>query len=570
MKNTVLIWILLLQASVVYGFCNAEFTYNLGANQQQICFVNQSQAGSKIMQFYWDFGDGQVSLDVNPVHTYSSPGRYQVYLTLITPASCINVKNREVYVGINEYPGLCTFAISAQTHNATQPDYNNGWILVSPDAPFSVFSVSWSNGSNDAYIDNLVPGVYCVTLSDINGCYATDCYEVGYNNNCIASILIDSLTYHHIPGCFRFVNNSHGEYSQLRWDFGDGNTSSQDNPIHIFDEPGEYVVWLYFESHYGCSDSTSRLVRVPEVVPLLNIEGVVHVGDNLLPTGKAVLYEKNNNRYDAIGLTSISNGTFHFENLDIRKQFIIHTIPWFDINEVYFPKYLATYFSDSIVWQQAKLINFPIDTLIHINLSVSEEVYYGSAKLFGLVFRSANATYENSIFGNIWYDTSSEFSDDRAANMVVFLLDNTRRPLNSTLTRNNGYYEFRDLVPGTYYIRIEKPGLASQELMVIITADGDFRVPDLIIHSTTIQTGNNNLHLEKEPSIYPNPANDFLFVENALGLKISVYSASGVKLLEFIADSPKKVIDVSTLPGNGFTVVVEGESGVFSKKIIKN
>ncbi len=42
----------------------------------------------------------------------------------------------------------------------------------------------------------------------------------------------------------RFLNLSTGDFNSQVWDFGDGHSSSETNPYHVYDSPGEYRVWL--------------------------------------------------------------------------------------------------------------------------------------------------------------------------------------------------------------------------------------------------------------------------------------------------------------------------------------
>lgn len=52
------------------------------------------------------------------------------------------------------------------------------------------------------------------------------------------------------------------------WAFGDpssfDNSSTDINPIHNYNNPGTYDVWLYVESEHGCKDSTSNIIKVNE------------------------------------------------------------------------------------------------------------------------------------------------------------------------------------------------------------------------------------------------------------------------------------------------------------------
>jgi hypothetical protein len=59
-----------------------------------------------------------------------------------------------------------------------------------------------------------------------------------------------------------FTDRSYGEISDWQWDFGDGTTSSEQNPIHQYKEPGKYVVVLWVEGPAG----KSRRSKVWDVV----------------------------------------------------------------------------------------------------------------------------------------------------------------------------------------------------------------------------------------------------------------------------------------------------------------
>ena len=48
-----------------------------------------------------------------------------------------------------------------------------------------------------------------------------------------------------------FKDLSYGDITSLKWDFGDGENSSERHPIHQYEKPGEYVVVLYVEGPAG-------------------------------------------------------------------------------------------------------------------------------------------------------------------------------------------------------------------------------------------------------------------------------------------------------------------------------
>lgn len=59
----------------------------------------------------------------------------------------------------------------------------------------------------------------------------------------------------------QFLNQSTGDPTEFLWDFGDGTTSTEENPTHIFPSFGDFVVTLT-ASKQGASDTASSLIAV--------------------------------------------------------------------------------------------------------------------------------------------------------------------------------------------------------------------------------------------------------------------------------------------------------------------
>ncbi|MCC6447334.1 MAG: gliding motility-associated C-terminal domain-containing protein [Chitinophagaceae bacterium] len=66
-----------------------------------------------------------------------------------------------------------------------------------------------------------------------------------------------------------FKNLSTGATDYL-WDFGDGNTSTDKDPIHIYEKDGTYTVCLTARNSYGCKDTACKSVR-GMVIPLVDV-----------------------------------------------------------------------------------------------------------------------------------------------------------------------------------------------------------------------------------------------------------------------------------------------------------
>jgi PKD repeat protein len=50
-----------------------------------------------------------------------------------------------------------------------------------------------------------------------------------------------------------FKDLSIGKITSWKWDFGDGETSTEPNPVHTYKEAGHYVVVLWVEGPEGKS-----------------------------------------------------------------------------------------------------------------------------------------------------------------------------------------------------------------------------------------------------------------------------------------------------------------------------
>ena len=66
---------------------------------QQIKFINQSKVNPN-NTYHWDFGDGNISMDKNPDHTYATSGNYNVCLTIKdTISGCEDIACKTIVAG---------------------------------------------------------------------------------------------------------------------------------------------------------------------------------------------------------------------------------------------------------------------------------------------------------------------------------------------------------------------------------------------------------------------------------------------------------------------------------------
>ena len=61
----------------------------------------QNACSGIVERYLWDFGDGTVSLDANPTHTYTQEGNYTVSLTIITSTRGTGMLTKKNYISVS-------------------------------------------------------------------------------------------------------------------------------------------------------------------------------------------------------------------------------------------------------------------------------------------------------------------------------------------------------------------------------------------------------------------------------------------------------------------------------------
>jgi hypothetical protein len=124
------------------------------------------------------------------------------------------------------------------------------------------YDYSWSNGADT---EDLVagPGTYTLVVTDANGCeWQSAALEIASGAGPVAGITADELTVVNAP--VSFVSTS-ALADGWAWDFGDGATSTEAAPVHVYSLPGVYTVTLVV-TYGGCSDVATFEVSVEQNV----------------------------------------------------------------------------------------------------------------------------------------------------------------------------------------------------------------------------------------------------------------------------------------------------------------
>lgn len=227
-------------------------------------FTDQSSVSSgNLVGWNWNFddpnsGSNNISTLQNPSHTYTAAGTFNVFLTVTSDSGCqsttvIPVTVLSLPVAAFSFQNICENSPAQFNNNSTagQQWYwtfgdGNSSAQMSPSHTYSGY------------------GIYTVTLiaTSSGGCADTISDTISIYPLPISDFIADSV-------CPGFTNSFtdlsmilQGSIVSLTWNFGDGNTSSLQNPTHNYSVSGTYTTTLTVTSNNGCTSTSSQNVMV--------------------------------------------------------------------------------------------------------------------------------------------------------------------------------------------------------------------------------------------------------------------------------------------------------------------
>ncbi len=240
--------------AIAYGFGDREsYGYAAGTNLQDLnSFVALQQPGTTILQ-----SNGCTGVLYNLVLT----------LPYIPTSLTWDLKN-----------GTTPITINNPTHTTTQKDGGTLYLFTYPAKP-----TTYKIGNYSAQATVIVP--------DANTCNREQQYELDYkvSDPPVADFMLSDAC---LGDGTAFTDKStiYATTSSWLWDFGDGQTSNLQNPVHNYIEPGKYTVNMTITDIDGCTSTKSLPIVInPKPVANFAVSGPTCIGNPAVFTNQSTL-----------------------------------------------------------------------------------------------------------------------------------------------------------------------------------------------------------------------------------------------------------------------------------------
>lgn len=260
-RYRLIIFLLMSASGSVFAQPKANFSATplSGCAPLVINFTDQSTGNPTTWK--WDLGNGVVSSQQNPSTTYFTPGVYTIKLVVVN-ASGKDSLIKTNYINIFTPPQVSFTSVSPLTgcfplrvqftDNSTGSSPITGWEWDFGDGTTSTqknpFKIYTSAGSYNV----------ALKVTDNNGC-ATLLVKPGFVKP-TDGVKADFNTSQPVnckpPELISFTNLSTGPGTlSYNWNFGDGGTSTQQNPSHTYTTAALFNIQLIVTSNQGCIDT---------------------------------------------------------------------------------------------------------------------------------------------------------------------------------------------------------------------------------------------------------------------------------------------------------------------------
>ena len=213
-----------------------------------------------IAEYYWDFGDGKGASSPNVSHVFDKPGNYLITLKAINGCGVTDFQQEIHVIGNTNGCELnADFDIDLVDHTITLYDQTTNGAPTSYFWDFGDQTSSQSPNPTHSYSGNGLFQVRLKVYDSISGCSDDIVKEIQLgNSSCYADFE------HMVVGkdSVLFVDKSNGSVTDWTWEFGSGEISEKQNPLHVFPKSGYYKVTLSTMDEGGCYATQTKEVLI--------------------------------------------------------------------------------------------------------------------------------------------------------------------------------------------------------------------------------------------------------------------------------------------------------------------
>lgn len=237
-----------------------------------INFTNGTTGGSS---YFWDFGDGTSSTQQTPSHTYTTTGNYNVKLVVTNASGCKDsiIKTAFVKAGILKASFISTSSLcvgnSMTFTNTTVQAANSYTWQFGNGASSATAGVQYTYPAAGTYTARLI--------ADYGICKDTASKTITVNPKPALQFATNKATFCSLPATVQFSNTTSGA-SSYTWQFGNGNTATQQSPSYTYTAAGNYTVKLIATSANGCTDSLKKTDLIKIQIPTATLTATPAAG----------------------------------------------------------------------------------------------------------------------------------------------------------------------------------------------------------------------------------------------------------------------------------------------------
>ncbi|MBK7892112.1 MAG: PKD domain-containing protein [Bdellovibrionales bacterium] len=242
-----------------------------------------------VARFDWFFSDGYVSLGAGPVitHAFPSAGTWRAGVNVFDNKGTMATVQVEVTVSAN-LPPIARFKVLSTDYDTRSMSLS----AADSTDDTGIASYSWSFDDGTSATGATVTKSFSesgshevtLTVTDLNGlkAIANQIVLIDYQgapiSQAVASLVQgfstlsvrndETLTVNALPAEVRFSADrsliSQSLNNEYLWSFGDGETSSDQNPRHRYSKPGLYDVTLTVKDQSGTTSTAALKVSIPD------------------------------------------------------------------------------------------------------------------------------------------------------------------------------------------------------------------------------------------------------------------------------------------------------------------